>query len=205
MDKIISVSTVNQYPPLPPPFSLFMCDDLILTWVWILSLILWIILNCLRWNSVSQHQCPAGGEELQWASLHRVPLADGCMGSVHGGHVHSHQQHICGPKSRQWRLLLSRDANSKGHLCSGQCGPGSSQKVRVNLMAHRLLITNLWASEAASWASVTFELPDLYQQSFTTITSRPVQSVTITVEKTEKVHATVTLSYNLDHQMLLIC
>lgn len=93
-------------------------------------LMLVCVQSLLRWNPVSQRQCPAGGEELQWPSLHCVPLADRLVGAVHRGLVHSGQQHICG--SNTWRrcLLLSGDANPQGHLCPGQCGPGSSKKVR---------------------------------------------------------------------------
>lgn len=67
--------------------------------------------------------------------MHRVPLADRHVGPVHGGHVHPHQQHFCVPKPRQRRLLLSGDADSQSHLCPGQRGPGSSQKVRVAFLA----------------------------------------------------------------------
>lgn len=101
-----------------------------------------------RWNPVSQHQCPAGGEELQWPSLHCLPLADRLMGAVHRGLLHPSHQHIS--RANTWRrcLLLSGDANPQGHLCPGQCGPSSSEKVRFHIIPYMwsLGVHDAWMS-----------------------------------------------------------
>lgn len=86
-----------------------------------------------RWSPLSQCKLPAGGEKLQRPSLHCVPLANWTLGAVYRGHIRSGYQHICYQNAR-WRcLLLSGHANPQGHLYPGQCGPGSSQKVRLPL------------------------------------------------------------------------
>lgn len=86
--------------------------------------------SLLRWSPVSKHQCSAGGEKVQWPSLYCLPLANWSMGTMHRGLFHSINQHICGPYSWRWCLLFCGDANPQSHLCPGECGPGSSQKVR---------------------------------------------------------------------------
>lgn len=90
----------------------------------------------LRWNPVPQHQFTAGGEELQWPSLHCVPLADQRVGAMHRGLLHPSHQYICGPNASWRSILFSGDANPQSDLCEGQCGPGSSKKVRLHISAY---------------------------------------------------------------------
>lgn len=78
---------------------------------------------------MSQRQCAAGGAQLQRAPVHGAPLADGLVGSVHGGLVHPGRQHVSGSPAGRRSLLLGGDADAQGHLRPSQRGPSSPQEV----------------------------------------------------------------------------
>lgn len=97
-------------------------------WISLLLSVSSVIIVLYRWNPLPQQQCFARGAQLQWASLHCVPLANRSLGSVYRGHIGVIFQYD--DNVERGGLMFCGHANTKSHLCASQRGPSGAQEVR---------------------------------------------------------------------------